>query len=101
MADVEVNPKTSPWKDAGNASYALSIKNLESFRLARKYADRGEQFIQITTVPQTVYEEYDIIYMSQYESLLVGESKWNIWNPFRRNPKKSEVDKVWPKNITL
>jgi len=93
-----VRPKTS-FKT--NPSFALSIKSLESFRLRRKYEGKGEKFMTITTVPQTVYEEYDVIYMSQYETLLVGK-EWKIWNPFKRGtPKTSKVLPTYAKNVTI
>ena len=51
VADVEVTDNNWPWKYAANASYSLSVKNLESYRLSRRYADQGEKFTQIVTVP--------------------------------------------------
>lgn len=100
VADVEVKPKVSP--QSTNASFALSMKSQESFRLARQYKDKGETFVSIVTMPQTVIEDYDVIYMSQYESLFVGRER-KIWNPFSRseNNEAEEVVIEYPKNVTL
>lgn len=101
VAEVEVNPKNSSGKTPANASYSLSVKNTESYRLARRYAGQNETFISIVTVPQTIYEEYDIIYMNQYDSLLVGKER-KIWNPFsKREVTKGEEVIEYPKNVTL
>ena len=52
-------------------------------------------------MPQTVIEDYDVIYMSQYESLFVGKTR-KIWNPFsRKQDKEPEVIIEYPKNVTL
>lgn len=52
-------------------------------------------------MPQTVIEDYDVIYMSQYESLFVGKER-KIWNPFSRKQKNQpEVVIEYPKNVTL
>lgn len=57
-------------------------------------------------MPMSIYEEYDIIYMNQYDSLMVSDSGKNFWNPFQRdelrsNHKYEENEIIYPKNITF
>jgi len=42
VSEIFLSEKEAPYKETANASYSLSVKNIESFRLARRYADQGE-----------------------------------------------------------
>jgi hypothetical protein len=63
VAEVVVNSVLNSTGPA-NASYSLSVKNTESFRLSRRYANQNNSKISVVNGPQTIYEEYDIIYMN-------------------------------------
>lgn len=91
VAEVIVDSKEKPWKNTGNSSFELSIKTTETFRIARMYADRGEEFTFTLTKPKVIEEEYEVIYMSSYDSLLVGSPR-KFWNPFGRNQQNSVVE---------
>ena len=67
VAGVKTNSNNRAVYDTSappDASYALSVKILESFRLGRRYQDQTSTEPTVITVPQLIYEEYDVIYMN-------------------------------------
>ena len=83
VAEVVVNEYQNSTGPA-NASYSMSVKNTESYRLARRYANQEDNKVSVVAMPQSVIEEYDIIYMNEYDSLIVGKER-HIWNPFDKS----------------
>lgn len=103
VANVEVESKSSSVgnKEAASASFALSVKNTESYRLARRYDNQEKSQVSVVAMPQAVLEEYDIIYMNEYDSLIVGKER-HIWNPFDKSAEsEGEILVEQPKNVTI
>lgn len=54
IADFVIDSKNSPWNQSASASFELSVKNSETFRIAREYEDKGDEFEYVMKKPKSV-----------------------------------------------
>jgi hypothetical protein len=54
IADIVIESRNKPWNQSASASFELSVKNSETFRVARQYEDKGDEFKYVMKKPKSV-----------------------------------------------